>query len=95
LFGEEGEAFGRHVGEAALHLIGEGLLIDIDLHQARPQHGHERFVPGHDAEIALHARRIDLIDLAGEEFALGRDEGKAELSHCRVSRLGQDGRWRP
>ena len=41
---------------------------------ARPQRRHRRCVPREHAEVTLGARHVHLIDLAGEEQLLGRDE---------------------
>src|SRR5690606_15933980 len=49
-------------------------------HLAFAQGGHERGVVRQHAEVALDPGGVDLVDLPGEHFALGRDEGKGQLT---------------
>src|SRR5229473_2165887 len=65
--GQHGEAVGRHLGETAEH--------------AGLDERHEGRVSSEDAEIALDAGHVDLIDLTGKHQSGGRDEIEQEGGH--------------
>ena len=64
VFGEDGEAVRSDVGEAALDLEADQHRPSWTVTEAFLERGHERRMPGQDAEVALRPRRIDLIDVA-------------------------------
>ena len=86
--GEHGQlAVRADLGKAAEHDHALRLLAaDIDRHDARPQQRDQRRMAGQHAEIALGARHVDLIDLAGERELFRRDEIEVEGGHCDESR---------
>ena len=91
--GEIGEhrelAVGGDFREAAEHDHALRLSVDGDRHDAGPQRRDERRMSGEHAEIALGARHVDLIDFAGEEELLGRDEIEVEGGHRSIQSLGR------
>ena len=62
--------------------IGSRVLPLIDRHDAGPQSGHQWRVSGQNAHVAFGAGQIDLIHVAGEQNALGRNEFEVKLQPC-------------
>src|SRR6185437_3288854 len=76
---QNGEPRGGHICETAAHVEHQRLVAVVGLHPAFPQRGHERRVAEEHAEVALGARRVDLVDLAREQLALRRDQREVQL----------------
>jgi len=70
---QQREALRRYIGEAAFDAKDAASGAVAHDHLSGAERGHERLVPIQYAEVAFGARRIDLIDLAGEKLPLGRD----------------------
>src|SRR5262249_37323347 len=77
--GENGEPLRPDLGEAAPHEIAPALgAAGGDFEQARTQARKERGVIGEHGEVALGPRHQDLLDLAGDEQPLRRDQLELE-----------------
>src|SRR3990167_4627453 len=79
MLGEDGQPLGVYVGEAAVNFEAARGRPVMDRHDPFSQGGHERGMTGQHAEVTLGARRIDAINLAGEDLPLWRDQGEVEL----------------
>jgi hypothetical protein len=80
--GENGQlAVGRDLREAAEHHHPLRLTVDEHRHDPGPQRRDGRRMAGEHAEIALRTRHVDLVDFAGEQQFLRRNEIKMKGRH--------------
>jgi hypothetical protein len=71
------------LGEPAVDDHFERSALAMDRHDAGAQRRKQRRMSGEHAEVALEPGDIDLIDFAGEEKPLGRNEIEVEGGHVR------------
>ena len=76
---EQADAVGQHLGEAESHRQVELLAALAVPHLSHAQAREQRRVAGQDPEVALGAGQLHLVDVLGDEGAVGGDDFERQM----------------